>query len=373
MQKASGYIYSRDGILYIAYPDARIKSGIKRESTGGKSKRDAERLLNQRLDVAKNKAFGCVETNTPYKQHFIDFLKLYKEGTETHKTYKGVLKLFINFLQEKERYVNIQYLHEFSTKVFDDYRIWLKTEKFTPEGKPHKDWTVKNHLKVLKTVFRQAEDWAIILKAPKIHTDISITDNKPIIVLNKEQDFKRFFEVCKEIKPEYYPHYFLTTRTGIRFGEMVSLVWDNVNLEEGNIKIRQCKHFNPKGRSKRTGLPKERIIPLQQDAIEVLKSILRNPRYDNVFLKDGKPISPKDKSFRRWLVHIAKKAAIQGLTRMHELRHTLGHQLGDKGVRLEVIQNILGHSDIRTTQRYVGKPDKDSEDAMKALDGFGTK
>ena len=72
-------------------------------------------------------------------------------------------------------------------------------------------------------------------------------------------------------------------------------------------------------------------------------------------------------------VECADNIYIQGLTRMHELRHTLGHQLGDKGVRLEVIKNILGHSDIRTTERYVGTPDKASEDAMKALDGFGTK
>jgi integrase len=357
MQKQTSYIYRRNGILYIAYPDARTPSGIKRESTGGDSRRDAKRLLEKRLEVARNRAFGCGETNAPYTQHFIDFLKLYKEGTETHKTYKGVIKLFIAFLRQTDRYANIQYLHEFGTKVFDDYRVWLKETK-------HKDWTVKNHLMVLKTVFKQAEDWESILKAPKIKTNISITDNKPIVTLNKEDDFRRFFAICKDVRPEYYPHYFISTRTGMRYGEMVGLVWDDVHLDEGFIKIRQHKHFNPKGRSKRTGLPKERIIPLQQDAIEMLKSTSKSPHYDNVFLKDGKPISPKDKSFRRWLVHIAKKAGIQGLTRMHELRHTLGHQLGDKGTRLEVIKNILGHSDIRTTERYVGKPDKASEDAM---------
>lgn len=361
----TGYIYSRNGILYIAYPDPRT-SGIKRESTGGSGRRDAKRLLEQRLEVVKNRGFGYDETNAPYRQHFTDFLKMYKDGTETHKTYRGVLKLFIKFLQETVRYVNIQYLHEFGTKVFDDYRVWLKETK-------HKDWTVKNHLKVLKTVFKQAEDWESILKAPKINTNISITDNKPIVKLNKEEDFRKFFGVCKEVKPKYYPHYFISARTGMRFGEMVSLVWDDVHLEEGFIKIQQHKHFNPKGRSKRTGLPKERIIPLQQDAIEVLKSMPKHSQHDNVFLKNGKPISPKDKSFRRWLISIARKAGIQGLTRMHELRHTLGHQLGDKGVRLEVIKNILGHSDIRTTERYVGKPDKASEDAMKELDGFGMK
>jgi len=157
-KKISGYLYRRGNIWYIAYTDFSVEGGLKRESSGSSRKGDAQILLDRRLEVARNKAYGFKETNASCNQHFKDFLDQYKPGTETHKTYKGVLKLFCEFLEDK--YPNLQFLHEFIAmpKIFDDYKIWLKSEKMTPEGKPHKDWTLKNHLKVLKTVFLQAKE-----------------------------------------------------------------------------------------------------------------------------------------------------------------------------------------------------------------------
>jgi Site-specific recombinase XerD len=365
MRKANGYIYRRKGILYIAYPDARITGGVKRESTGGNSRRDAKRLLEQRLEVAHNRALGWVDTNAFYKRHFTDFLKLYREGSETHKSYRGVLKLFIAFLDEK--HTQLQYLHEFKPKVFDDYKVWLKDTK-------HKDWTIKNHLKVLKTVFRKAEEWESIQKAPKINTAVSIEDAKPIVTLSDESQMQRFLEICKEIKPEYHPFYFTAVRTGLRFGEMVGLLWQNVSFEEHCITVKKTPTFIPKGRNKRTGLPKERPVPLTNDAVAVLKAIPRSSSYRNVFLRNGKPIDKAgEKNLRYWLKKIVKLAGIDGMTRLHELRHSAGQLVYDKTRDLYVVKEFLGHSDIRMTERYAGKPTKQVEEAVRKLDGFGTK
>ena len=365
MKRTSGYIYSRKGVLYIAYPDPAKKGGYRKESTKGNSKRDARRLLDKRLEVCRNRAIGWAETNASYKQHFIDFLKLYREGSETHKSYKGVLKLFIKFINED--YPHIQYLHEFGPKLFDCYRIWLKETK-------HKDWTVRNHLKVLKSVFKKAEEWEAIPKIPKINTAVTIEDEKPIKTLSNEEDFSKFFEVCKKIKIEYYPHYFIMVRTGLRYGEMRSLLWEHVNLETGSITVTRSANFTPKGRNKRTGLAKTRNIPLTRDAVEVLKVMPRSPIYKNVFLRHGKPFDKAgEKNLRLWLQKIAKNAGIEGMTRLHELRHTLGQQLYEKTRDLYVVKEILGHSELETTERYAGKPTKQAEEAMKKLEGFGGK
>lgn len=347
---------------------------MRRESTHGTSQRYADKMLQQRLEVARHSANGLMETYAPYNQHFTDFLKLHRSVSQTYKSYKGVLKLFVEFLQC--RYPRIQYLHEIilCPKLFDDYKVWLKGDKLTPEGKPHKDWTVKNHLKVLKTVFKRAKEWRAIQEMPIIHTDdISITDAKIIVTLSKEEDFELFFSRCKEMKAEYYPHYFITARTGIRFGEMCYLMWDDVNLEDRYIIIRSHSGFNPKGRSKKTGKPRERTIPLTEDAVAVLKGIPRSNKYGNVFLKDGKPIQKNDKSFRRWIIAIVRGTRLQGMTRFHELRHTVGHILADRGTPRETIADILGHSDIRTTECYVGKPQQPKINAVNNLEGFGAK
>ena len=369
MERVKGFIYKRGGIWYIAYSDFSSKGGYARESTGSDKKRYAEKLLEQKLEIFQNRANGWTKTNAPYVDHFRDFLKMYKEGSETHKSYKGVLKLFSEFLQTK--YPQIQYLHEFGTKMFDDYRIWLKDEKKTPEGKPHKDWTLKNHAKVLKTVFHQAEIWGHILKPPQINCTISIEDAKPIVTLSKEDDFKTFFDRCKELKPEYYPHYFIAARCGLRFGELTGLLWENIDLKEKNIIIRQHKGFIPKGRSKRTGQPKERMIPLTEDTIKVFKTMLRTSEY--VFLKNGKPIDRKDKSFRRWIIAIVRGTKLEGMTRFHELRHTSGHIIYNMTGDLYLVKEYLGHSDIRTTERYAGKPTERMREATKKIEGFGTK
>ena len=374
MIRSSGYIYLRKRkkkIYYIAYTD--VTGNTIRESSGSAKKQDARRLLDQRIEIVNNARYGFKETNASYIQHFKDFLNLYKEGTQTHKSYKGVLKLFVEFLGDK--YPALQYLHQFTSnpKIFDDYKIWLKKTKFTPEGKPHKDWTIKNHLKVLKTVFIQAKDWRHILEMPSINSNVVIEDRKPIVALKKESDFTLFFERCKKIRPEYYPAYFVTVRTGMRFGEMCNLIWDDVNLKDGYITIKPHKDFIPKGRRKKSGLPKERTIPLTKDAIKALETIPRSEKHDNVFLRNGEPIDKRDKSFRRWILAIVKGTRLAGMTRFHELRHTTGHILAEQGTSRDTIADILGHSDIRTTEIYVGKPEKPKMDAIKKLDGFGIK
>jgi len=150
-------------------------------------------------------------------------------------------------------------------------------------------------------------------------------------------------------------------------------LWEDIDFERGYLRIRQNKDFIPKGRNKRSGLPKERSVPMTDDVIKILKSLKHSKAYPNVFSKDEKPISKKDKSFRRWIIAIVRGTPLEGMTRFHELRHTTGHILGNAGVDKNVIKDILGHSDIRTTERYVGIPQEPIKKAMRKLQGFGSK
>jgi integrase len=150
-------------------------------------------------------------------------------------------------------------------------------------------------------------------------------------------------------------------------------MWDDVNLEEGHIIIKPHKDFTPKGRRKKSGEPKTRVVPLTKNVIKILKSLPHSNKYANVFLKNGKPIDLKDKSFRRWILAIVRGTPLEGMTRFHELRHTYGHIHAEKGTPRETIAALMGHSDIRTTEVYVGKPQKRLIDAVKKLEGFGRK
>ena len=94
--------------------------------------------------------------------------------------------------------------------------------------------------------------------------------------------------------------------------------------------------------------------------------------HEKVFLRDGNPISPKDKSFRRWIVAIVRGTELEGMSRMHEFRHTTGRILGLTH-SLHEIKEFLGHTDIRTTERYVRVGDAAKKSMAKSLEQFGRK
>ncbi len=152
-----------------------------------------------------------------------------------------------------------------------------------------------------------------------------------------------------------------------------SIIWcmkDNIRLRfaEKIKKVRKLRGYT------QDRLSKTRTVPLTSDAVEMLRSMPRSHTYKNVFLRAGKPIDKgAEKNLRYWLQKIAKAAGIAGMTRLHELRHTCGQQIYDLTGDIYVVKEVLGHSDLKTTLRYVGKATRRAEEAMKKLEGFGTK
>ena len=136
--------------------------------------------------------------------------------------------------------------------------------------------------------------------------------------------------------------------SGMRSGELFSLEWKDINFKHGYIHIRPKQGFTPKGKDMRTNKAKERKMPLHPELAGILKMMPRISRY--VFTDNGKSFSQQKP--RRLLIRIAKKAEIDGLTRLHELRHTYASILLSKGVDIFALKELLGHSDIKDTQRY---------------------
>lgn len=134
--------------------------------------------------------------------------------------------------------------------------------------------------------------------------------------------------------------------TGMRVSEAVNLKKDNINLDIGFLRC------IGKGN-------KERIIPLGKKAIASIKRYLQVSRPK--FLKDkgceflfvsrsGKKISRQ--SFWKIIKKYAKLARIKKPIKPHTLRHSFATHLLEHGADLRSVQEMLGHSDISTTQIY---------------------
>lgn len=134
--------------------------------------------------------------------------------------------------------------------------------------------------------------------------------------------------------------------TGMRVSELVELTTDRLDLDVGFVKCRG------KG-------DKERIVPVGKKAkeavvryMEKVRPKLLNKRQDShLFLSRlGKKVSRV--SFWKMIKKCQKKARIKREITPHTLRHSFATHLLERGADLRVVQEMLGHSDISTTQIY---------------------
>ncbi|MFZ5906627.1 MAG: tyrosine recombinase XerC [Nitrospirota bacterium] len=131
--------------------------------------------------------------------------------------------------------------------------------------------------------------------------------------------------------------------SGLRVSELSGLNTDEVNTREHLVKLR--------GKGK-----KERIVPVGTKAMDSLKTylierFLLKSREKALFLNRlGTRLT--DRGVRRIVVKYAKRLAMNTRVGPHVLRHTFASHLLQSGADLRVIQELLGHSSLSTTQKY---------------------
>ncbi len=134
--------------------------------------------------------------------------------------------------------------------------------------------------------------------------------------------------------------------TGLRVSELVNLKIGQVNLNQGVIRI--------VGKGNR-----ERLIPLGEEAVRWLKEFFAGPRSEILLDRTTDFLFPTrrgDRMTRQAFWHIikryARKAEVDKELSPHTLRHAFATHLLNHGADLRVVQMLLGHSDLSTTQIY---------------------
>lgn len=335
-----------------------IRIGSRRYSTKTTLKTKAEDLLHRKEHELWQKHYD-IEDKTDYRLR--DFLDRYLEWVrvnkrpETLKSYKSIIKLLLRFL---EAYPMIKRVRDVSPTILEDYKIW--------RHKNVKAWTLNNDIKEIKSIFNKAIEWKHIYVNPAKHlTYIEISDAKPIRFLS-EEEYKRFFEICKQDYAEYHSIFYTFVHTGMRRGEILSLEWTDIDFKQGIIQIQSKDGFKPKGIDKKSRTAKVRRIPIH-DHLKHLLYKMRQPS-GKVFTYRGSAYS--DNRLRRVLMRIADRAEIKGLTRLHELRHSYATFLVKHGVDIYKVKELLGHSDIRDTMKYAHMPTEFMKEDVKKLEAL---
>jgi integrase/recombinase XerD len=133
---------------------------------------------------------------------------------------------------------------------------------------------------------------------------------------------------------------------GLRVSELVALTVDEVNLRQGVIRI------IGKGN-------KERLVPMGEEAVDWLLRYMRHGRKEllkgrpcDALFPGNRPAAMTRQTFWHRIKHYALRAGIRKHLSPHTLRHAFATHLLNHGADLRVVQMLLGHSDLSTTQIY---------------------
>ena len=205
--------------------------------------------------------------------------------------------------------------------------------------------TVKNHLALLSKSLRVATDWGLLKNSPRIQwprcppPKTRYLDESEVVSL-----------LASETKQTWRMMILLALQTGMRLGELMALDWSDINLETNpaDLIVRRnlvCGVFgSPKNN-------RERIIPLTEGLCLELRK-MRRP-HGLVFTRLDKPGNPLTKSVaQRALERVCKAAGLKPVG-WHALRHTFATRLLAFGAQQRYVQELLGHSTITMTMRYI--------------------
>ena len=134
--------------------------------------------------------------------------------------------------------------------------------------------------------------------------------------------------------------------TGLRVSELINLKQEQVNFNQGVLRI--------VGKGDR-----ERLIPLGEESQRWMKEFINGPRMEILLERHTDYLFPTrrgDRMTRQAFWHIikryAEKAGVRQKMSPHSLRHAFATHLLNRGADLRVVQMLLGHSDLSTTQIY---------------------
>lgn len=222
----------------------------------------------------------------------------------------------------------------------EDIKDFLDNVEATPRTKAHYLTVFNSFYKYLVFMDKIKNNPCDGIKSPKLEKKL------PTYLTNEE--IAKLFNI-RSTKPVDYRNKAILEvmyATGARISEVINLELNQIDFEECIIRV--------VGKGK-----KERIIPLDDVAIEALDNyinnyrpfLIKNETCNYVFLnKNGEKISRQ--MIFKILKNLANKAGITKEISPHTLRHSFASNLLNNGADLRVIQELLGHENLETTEIY---------------------
>jgi site-specific recombinase XerD len=262
-----------------------------------------------------------------YITNYVQFLKRRNYSRHTLKNYSAVLSNFSAWINSPLEQVTQRELFEYIDHLWE--------RKLKPR-------TINSYLNGIRGFYNyldQVEEKEVENPAKK---DYSLRLPKPLPRYLKNEEITVLFKEIQNRRDRAM--FLLMLRSGLRVEELSKLTLDAIDF--GRQRIAVCNGKWQRGR----------IVYFSDDALKALVNYLRirpTSKAKRVFLAQklpyrGKPLSVR--GIQKRMEYYARKTGLD--VSCHQLRHTMATQLLNADARLTTVRDLLGHSTIRSTQRY---------------------
>ena len=264
----------------------------------------------------------------------IDSIINFRRFLKRRNCAKGTVKNYMNSLKNFAIWID-RPIEEVVNQDILAYIDYLLDKRLRPK-------TINNNLDSIRGFYNYLQNEEKAVNSNPVKKGYCLRLGRPLPKHLRDEQAQKLFKLIKT--PRDQAIFMLMLRCGLRVEEVANLTLDAIDLKRGQILI-----FKGKG-------AKGRVVYFSKDTYDALvgyMKIRRPLRTQGLFLVEkgtykGKEISVR--GIQKRIEYYSKKSGVK--VSCHHLRHTMATQLLNAGADLEIIQDLLGHSKITTTQRY---------------------
>jgi integrase len=326
------------------------RSGKRKQKTqsGFKTKKEAQAALAELVNNVE-KGHYVEPTKKKFKDFTLDYLEQVYRNRVKKSSYETAQNILITHVVPWFGNVDLNDIDQFLVHEFYNEKI--------QEG--YSSSYIQKMHEMVRMILRVAYKWEVLQKdiASMIEAPRLIKKEMGVWTIKQVNEFLKFAKHSR-----YHPVYFIAAYTGMRKGEILGLMWDDIDFEEKTLTINKTLY-----KTTRDGFllqePKTansiRTIYIDDDIIRVLKK--QKVKQNLEKLKFGGVYKEHNMVFAQETGEYVNPGGVNGLftrfieqsglprIRFHDLRHTHATILLQMGVNPKIVAERLGHSSVQIT------------------------
>ncbi|EIW6141002.1 site-specific integrase [Listeria monocytogenes] len=341
-----------------------------------------------KLELSNFEAYVYSSDYTEIKDmRFVDFVEKWRINYAKRELKGNTIDKYNLFLENWIiPYFEKKKISKITTMQLLDYFHEVQKKGVSPSA-------LEGHHRVIRSLFKYATLWGIT------ETDVSLSVKKPTYKVPEKNIYNRreievLIDRIKILQKYQQVMIKLALYCGLRRGEVIGLTTKDMNYNKNTINVYRAviKSASEGIKLDETKNKRKRIVPAPAGLMEEIKELAKEKQKNKDKLgllwkgtkdldgktvilifshDDGTPFTPA--SVTRMFNRFLEKEENNDLTKIsfHDLRHSAASFLLEQGINVKVIQNILGHSDIKVTlNTYAHITEDGYSEAAKTFDNF---